>query len=170
VIDRGTAQRSVLEIAEELDNRGITLTIAVNRHVFSLSCTCLADDFEPVLARLVQVGVPRDLVHPRGKIRSRLKRLPVFQHAKKYLLHQVLTQSAIGGEPQEEVEEHAVMAVEQNADTFHVAIANREHHQVICLGFHLISWPHRSHCGKPPFPQKVTGKSGTMWVAGGEGR
>ena len=50
VIDRGTAARSAAEIAEELDSRGITLTIAVTRHLFSLVCTCLADDFEPVLA------------------------------------------------------------------------------------------------------------------------
>ena len=50
VIDRGTATRSAAEIAEELDSRGITLTIAVTRHFFSLVCTCLADDFEPVLA------------------------------------------------------------------------------------------------------------------------
>src|SRR4030081_996284 len=52
VIDRGTATRSAADIAEELDGRGITLTIAVTRHLFSLVCTCLADDFEPVLALL----------------------------------------------------------------------------------------------------------------------
>ena len=112
------------------------------------------DDLEPVLARLVEVGVARDLVHPRRKIRSRLKRLPVFQHAKKHFLHQVLTQPAIGGEPQEEVEEHAVMAVEQNADAFHVAVANREHDQVICLGFHLNPLPHRASMWKTALPAK----------------
>src|SRR5205823_3101177 len=52
VLDRGTATRSGSEIAEELDSRGITLTIGVTRHLFSLVCTCLADDFEPVLALL----------------------------------------------------------------------------------------------------------------------
>jgi len=52
VLDRGTAARSAADIAEELDSRGITLTIAVTRHLFSLVCTCLADDFEPVLALL----------------------------------------------------------------------------------------------------------------------
>jgi zinc protease len=52
VLDRGTATRSAADIAEELDSRGITLTIAVTRHLFSLVCTCLADDFEPVLALL----------------------------------------------------------------------------------------------------------------------
>ena len=39
-IDRGTATRSAADIAEELDSRGITLTINVTRHLFSLVCTC----------------------------------------------------------------------------------------------------------------------------------
>jgi zinc protease len=50
VIDRGTASRSAADIAEELDSRGITLTITVTRHAFTIACACLADDFEPVLA------------------------------------------------------------------------------------------------------------------------
>jgi len=52
VIDRGTATRSAADISEELDSRGITLTILVTRHAFSLGCRCLAEDFEPVLALL----------------------------------------------------------------------------------------------------------------------
>ena len=54
MIDRGTgdARSGVADIAEELDSRGITLTITVTRHLFSLVCTCLAEDFEPVLALL----------------------------------------------------------------------------------------------------------------------
>jgi zinc protease len=52
VIDRGTATRSAAEVAEVLDSRGITLNIAVTRHLFSLVCTCLAEDFTPVLALL----------------------------------------------------------------------------------------------------------------------
>ena len=50
VIDRGTATRSAADIAEELDSRGITLTITVTRHSFTIACVCLAEDFEPVLA------------------------------------------------------------------------------------------------------------------------
>ena len=52
VIDRGTATRSADEISDELDNRGIALTIAVTRHAFSIVCTCLAEDFEAVFALL----------------------------------------------------------------------------------------------------------------------
>jgi zinc protease len=50
VIDRGTATRPADVIADELDSRGISLTIGVTRHVFSFVCTCLAKDFEAVLA------------------------------------------------------------------------------------------------------------------------
>lgn len=52
VIDRGTATRSADDIAEELDGRGIALTTTVTRHVFSIVCTCLAEDFAPVFALL----------------------------------------------------------------------------------------------------------------------
>ena len=49
LIDRGTATRSASEIAEELDSRGITVSISVTRHLFSMTCICLTEDFEPVL-------------------------------------------------------------------------------------------------------------------------
>ena len=52
VIDRGTSTRSADEIAEDLDNRGISLTTTVTRHLFSLACTCLARDFEAVCTLL----------------------------------------------------------------------------------------------------------------------
>jgi zinc protease len=73
VIDRGTATRSAADIAEELDSRGITLTIGVTRHLFSLVCTCLADDFEPVLALLgdilISPSVPDDeLATRKGEV------------------------------------------------------------------------------------------------------
>src|SRR5262249_19398994 len=47
--------RSADEIAEELDSRGIALTTTVTRHVFSIWCTCLAEDFEDVLALMGDV-------------------------------------------------------------------------------------------------------------------
>ncbi len=60
-IDRGTATRSAADIAEELDSRGITLTINVTRHLFSLVCTCLAEDFEPVLTLLADIVISPSL-------------------------------------------------------------------------------------------------------------
>jgi zinc protease len=52
VIDRGTVRRSAAEIADELDRRGISVAVAVTRHILSLSCTCLAEDFDAVLSLL----------------------------------------------------------------------------------------------------------------------
>jgi zinc protease len=52
VIDRGTVTRSAADIAEDLDSRGITLTIAVTRHMLSLACTCLTEDFAAVCTLL----------------------------------------------------------------------------------------------------------------------
>ena len=52
VIDRGTATRSADQIADEIDGHGITLSINVTRHIFSIVCTCLSKDFDGVLALL----------------------------------------------------------------------------------------------------------------------
>jgi zinc protease len=68
-IDRGTATRSAAAIAEELDSRGITLSVLVTRHLFTLVCTCLADDFEPVLALIGDIvmcpSLPEDEITTR---------------------------------------------------------------------------------------------------------
>jgi zinc protease len=55
VIDRGTATRSATDIAEALDSRGISLSFGITRELFSVTCTCLAEDFEPVLALIADV-------------------------------------------------------------------------------------------------------------------
>jgi zinc protease len=56
VIDRGTEHRSADAIAEELEDRGVALRVGSNRHHLTLSCTCLAEDFDDVLAILVDVA------------------------------------------------------------------------------------------------------------------
>ena len=61
VSDRGTTARSAADIAEELDSRGITLSMTVTRHLLSLVCTCLAEDFEPVFALLGEMLVAPSL-------------------------------------------------------------------------------------------------------------
>ena len=55
VIDRGTSSQSAADIAEALDSRGISLNVTVTRHLFTLVCTCLVEDFEPVLALLGEI-------------------------------------------------------------------------------------------------------------------
>jgi zinc protease len=69
VIDRGTATRSAAAIAEDLDSRGITLTTVVTRHLFTLACTCLAEDFEAVLALLGDILISPSL--PEEEIATR---------------------------------------------------------------------------------------------------
>ena len=56
VIDRGTECRSADVIAEELDERGVSLRVATTRHTTAISCTCLADDFDHLLSIVVDVA------------------------------------------------------------------------------------------------------------------
>ncbi len=69
VLDRGTATRSAADIAEELDSRGITLSVLVTRHLFTLVCACLADDFEPILALIGDIVTSPSL--PEEEIATR---------------------------------------------------------------------------------------------------
>jgi zinc protease len=55
VIDRGTATRSAADIAEALDDRGISISASASRQRFSLECTCLSGDFEAVLELLGEI-------------------------------------------------------------------------------------------------------------------
>lgn len=52
VIDRGTVTKSAADIAEGLEDRGAALAINVTRHLTTIVCTCLAEDFDTVLALL----------------------------------------------------------------------------------------------------------------------
>ncbi len=58
-IDRGTTARTAEEIAEDLESRGISLAMTVNRHALSLVCTCLVEDLQSTLATLGDV-----VMHP----------------------------------------------------------------------------------------------------------
>jgi len=48
-LDRGTAVMTADAIAQALDGRGVSLSVTINRHVLSVTCQCLAEDFEPML-------------------------------------------------------------------------------------------------------------------------
>jgi zinc protease len=69
VLDRGTATRSAAGLAEELDNRGITLNLGVTRHAFSLVCTCLSEDFDAVVELIGDVVMSPSL--PDAEISTR---------------------------------------------------------------------------------------------------
>ena len=53
VLDRGSLTRSADQLAEELDERGVALRVTTTRHRLAVSCTCLAEDFDAVLAILL---------------------------------------------------------------------------------------------------------------------
>jgi zinc protease len=69
VIDRGTASRSAEAIADALDDRGVALRVAVNRHLTTLSCTCLSEDFADVVDVLVDIA--RHATFPDDEIEKR---------------------------------------------------------------------------------------------------
>lgn len=69
VIDRGTVSRDAGAIAATLDDRGVSLSTGVTRHLLSLSCTCLAEDLDPIIELLAdmirQPAFPADQVERR---------------------------------------------------------------------------------------------------------
>ncbi len=69
VLDRGTTSRSGHEIAEALENRGVSLSLSVTRQLFSLTCTCLSEDFEDVFALLAEMI--RHPSIPEGELATR---------------------------------------------------------------------------------------------------
>src|SRR5690606_33643278 len=69
MLDRGTERRSGDVIAEELDERGVSLRVSTSRHTLSLSCTCLTDDFDEVLA--IVLDAARHPTFPEDEIVKR---------------------------------------------------------------------------------------------------
>jgi zinc protease len=55
-IDRGTLNRSADDIAATLDDRGVSLRTSLTRHTLSLSCICLPEDFDDVLALIADMA------------------------------------------------------------------------------------------------------------------
>jgi zinc protease len=73
VLDRGTRTRSGAEIADELDGRGASLSVAAGRHQLTVSATCLTDDFESIFALMADVIQrpafdERDVITRRGDL------------------------------------------------------------------------------------------------------
>jgi zinc protease len=57
VLDRGTQQKSSDDIAEALDARGVSLSLSANRHVMTVGCTCLTEDFDAMLALIGEIVI-----------------------------------------------------------------------------------------------------------------
>jgi zinc protease len=69
VLDRGTGRRPAAVIAEELDDRGVSLRVSTARHTTTVSCTCLAEDFDEVLA--IVLDTVRYPVFPEEEVAKR---------------------------------------------------------------------------------------------------
>ena len=54
-IDRGTIRHSADALAEQLDSRGVSLSVLIGRHAVSLVCTCLVEDFEAILSLVADI-------------------------------------------------------------------------------------------------------------------
>jgi zinc protease len=77
-IDRGTVTHTADQIAEELDSRGVSLGVAVNRHAMWLVCTCLSEDFERILAVVGDMAIrpafpPHEVETRRGEVVTLLR-------------------------------------------------------------------------------------------------
>ena len=69
VLDHGTERRTGDVIAEELDDRGVTLKVSASRHTLTLVATCLAADFADVFA--IVADVARRPTFPEAEILRR---------------------------------------------------------------------------------------------------
>lgn len=69
VLDRGTERRSGEQLSEALDDRGVALQVTTGRHTLSIGCTCLTEDFEDVLA--IVLDVARRPVFPESELAIR---------------------------------------------------------------------------------------------------
>lgn len=54
-LDRGTTGRSTDAIADTLDGCGVSLAVSVSRHALTLTCACLAENFDEILDLVVDV-------------------------------------------------------------------------------------------------------------------
>ena len=69
VIDRGAANRSAVQIADALDDRGVSLRVSAARDTFSVACDCLSEDLEDLLALISDVV--REPLFPQVEVDKR---------------------------------------------------------------------------------------------------
>lgn len=69
VLDRGTDRRTAASIADDLDNRGASLTTGAGRHQSSVSVTCLTDDFAPIAD--IALDIVRHPAFPAAEVETR---------------------------------------------------------------------------------------------------
>lgn len=73
VFDRGTLNRPAEVIDEALEDRGVALKVSASRHTLTITSTCLAEDFNSVLA--IVADVARRPTFPESQLGTRLARV-----------------------------------------------------------------------------------------------
>jgi zinc protease len=78
VIDRGTERRHSEEIAEALDARGVSVTVSANRHVLTISCACLSEDFGPMIELIGEVAIQpafpdEEIIKRKGEVLNAIR-------------------------------------------------------------------------------------------------
>ncbi len=68
-IDRGTETRTADDIAEELDSRGVSLAVTLNRHALQIVCTCLVEDLPMMLSVLADIATRP--IFPEAEVSNR---------------------------------------------------------------------------------------------------
>lgn len=69
VIDRGAAHRSAAEIADGLDDRGVSLRVSAARDTFSVSFDCLSEDLQDLLGLISDIV--REPLFPQAELDKR---------------------------------------------------------------------------------------------------
>ena len=69
VIDRGSLQRDRDQIADELENRGVSMSVSVNRHALQLVLTCLVEDLALTLGILADIVMHAQ--YPESEVRNK---------------------------------------------------------------------------------------------------
>ncbi|MSO29487.1 MAG: insulinase family protein [Acidobacteria bacterium] len=68
-IDRGTRTQTADQIAEELDSRGVSLGVTLNRHAMQIVCTCLVEHLQVMLGVLADIATRP--IFPEAEVSSR---------------------------------------------------------------------------------------------------
>jgi zinc protease len=69
VIDRATETRDAESLAEQFESRGVSLAAGGSLHALTLTCTCLAEDFDQILALMADVA--RRATYPPEEVEAR---------------------------------------------------------------------------------------------------
>ena len=77
------------------------------------------------------MSVARDLKHPGSEGVFRLEGVPIFEHAKKDFLHEVIAELAMASQADEKVEKRLVMPFEQHPELFHFAVPDFCHYLIV---------------------------------------